>query len=149
VQYLEGAVSSAMVFYNLISPLGLWSFFVSWDREDIGSFGTPTDILPLAFDGIGPGFKFVWFPSEAWEILSTTQYSKRRYTPLALPGSMDRQDDQTSLSARVSYRLDKDLSFYLLGDFTSNKSTLDDSSGKNRNYNQWSVFGGTTWELSL
>ncbi|HEX4925768.1 MAG TPA: hypothetical protein VFV50_16865, partial [Bdellovibrionales bacterium] len=149
IEYLGGPIHSAAIFYSWYTPAVLWSFSLVYDREDIGQIDNGGNTLPLAFDGFGPMIRALWYPTDAWELLSQAYYTKRKYTPLAQPGEVERADDQTGLSARVSYRLTKDVSFYLLGDFTSNKSTLDAASGKNKNYTQWGVFGGTTWELSL
>ncbi|MEQ1877156.1 MAG: transporter [Bdellovibrionia bacterium] len=150
VAYLAGPTSSVTLFWNSYWPELQATFFVFGEREDIGVYeSTPGDTTPLAFDGFGPGLRLIWYPTDAWEFSGGVTYSKRTYKPTALPEDVIRSDAQTSLWTRAGYRLDKDLSLYISGDFTGNRSTLDSTNLKNKNYNQGSVFGGVTWELSL
>jgi tetratricopeptide (TPR) repeat protein len=149
ISYLTGSSHALSFYWSLPTPTQQWVLFISIEKDELGQVTTPTDSLPLSYDGVAPGLRFVWFPNDLWELNSSASYSKKTYKPLAFPGGLQRDDNQTNFSTRLSYRLEKDLFLYVLGDLTSNRSTLSESSGKNKNHDQWSFFGGATWELSL
>lgn len=148
--YLAGPTSSVTLFWNRYWQELQATLFVFGEREDIGIYEPVAgDSYPLAFEGYGPGARIVWYPNDAWEFSGGLTHSIRKYRPITAPENIQRDDTQTSLWTRTSFRLDKDISLYVSADFAGNRSTLDSTNYKNKNYNQGSIFGGFTWELSL
>ena len=104
-------------------------------------------MLPLAQISLGPRLHLSWSLSRLWSLQATTSYLFRNYENPAQPGNQSRRDRQWSLNLRLSRRIHSGLGVFVSSLVTVNESTLGSGSVIDRNYTQFIISGGLSWDL--
>jgi len=148
--YLEGDVHVGSVYWRYERPRWLAEVSAMVFKEGIGdlvlSTEEPLEVLPLAQLSLGPRLYLSWSSGELWSLQATTSYLFRNYENRAQPDNESRRDRQWNLSLRLSRRIHSGLGVFVLSLVTVNDSTLGAGSVRDRNYTQFIISGGLSWD---
>lgn len=145
--YLAGQTLGATLYSGWIGEPVYIRLTFSFDKKAIGD-QTFSDgrVIPMAYSSIGTELRSLWRLSPLWFADSSIQFSRRSYFTVAKPGSETREDQDLSLSIRVSRRIKSGLFAFLSGSHRSNQSTLGPSSVKNENFTESQALLGMAWD---
>jgi len=146
--YLEGNVHAGSLYWGYGRSRWLLEVAATAFREEIGDLLLSTGTLPLAQLSLGPRLQLSWSFAESWSVEATTSYLFRDYDNPAQPGDVSRDDRQWNLSLRISRRLHSGLGLFLASSVVVNDSTLGSGSVRDRNYTEFIVSGGLSWDAA-
>ena len=149
--YLEGDIHVGSVYWRYERPRWLTEVSAMVFKEGIGdlvlSTEEPLEVLPLAQISLGPRLYLSWSFYRLWSLQAITSYLFRNYENPAQPGSESRRDRQWNLSLRLSRRIHSGLGVFVSSLVTVNESTLGAGSVSDRNYTQFIISGGLSWDF--
>jgi tetratricopeptide (TPR) repeat protein len=148
--YLEGNIHTASVYLRYERSSWLTEVAAMVFREGIGdlilSTDEPLETLPLAQVSLGPRLHLSWSLARSWSLQAITSYLFRNYDNPAQPDNQSRRDRQWNLSLRLSRRIHSGLGVFVSSLVTVNRSTLGSGSVRDRNYTQFIISGGLSWD---
>ena len=144
--YLEGDVHAGSLYWRYARSRWLAEVAATAFKEEIGDLLLSTGTLPLAQLSLGPRLHFSWSFAESWSLQAATSYLFRDYENPAQPDDLSRDDQQWNLSFRLSRRLCSGLGVFLSSSVVVNDSTLGSGSVRDRNYTEFIVSGGLSWD---
>jgi hypothetical protein len=145
--YLDGNSWSLRAFWLHQGSNWLAGPYFGANRESSGALPLVGASLPLAYTGYGPGYSGFWSVSRRWEISGSISYSWRKFDGVTEPAGETRNDDVFNIYARFSRRMRPDLSVYFSLDGTVNHSTIGSQGPENKDYSQFVVLTGVSWDL--
>jgi len=145
-RYLEGDVHAGSLYWNYARSRWLVEVAATAFKEEIGDLLLSTGTLPLAQLSLGPRLQLSWAFADSWALQAATSYLFRDYENPAQPGDLPRDDEQWNLSLRLSRRLHSGLGVFLSSSVVVNDSTLGPGSVRDRNYTEFIVSGGLSWD---
>ena len=144
--YLEGDVHAGSLYWRYARSRWLVEVAATAFREGIGDLLLSTGTLPLAQLSLGPRLHLSWSFAEAWSLQAATSYLFRDYENRAQPDNLSREDHQWNLSLRLSRRIRSGLGVFLSSSVVVNDSTLGSGSVRDRDYTQFIISGGLSWD---
>ena len=149
--YLEGDIHVGSVYWRYERPRWFAEVSAMVFKEGIGDLVLPTEepleVLPMAQISLGPRLHLSWSFSRSWSLQAITSYLFRDYENRAQPGDESRRDRQWDLSLRLSRRIYSGLGVFVSSLVTVNDSTLGAGSVIDRNYTQFIISGGLSWNF--
>jgi tetratricopeptide (TPR) repeat protein len=149
--YLEGNIHIGSVYWRYERPRWLTEVSAMVFQEGIGdlvlSTEEPLELLPLAQISVGPRLYLSWSFTRLWSLQAITSYLFRDYENSAQPGNESRRDQQWNLNLRLSRRIYSRLGAFVSSIVTVNRSTLGAGSVRDRNYTQFIISGGLSWDV--
>jgi len=145
-RYLEGDVHAGSLYWNYARSRWLVEVAGTAYKEEIGDLPLSTGTLPLAQLSLGPRLQLSWSFADSWALQAATSYLFRDYENPAQPDDLPRDDEQWNLSLRLSRRLRSGLGVFLSSSVVVNDSTLGSGSVRDRNYTEFIVSGGLSWD---
>jgi tetratricopeptide (TPR) repeat protein len=148
--YLEGDIHVGSIYWRYERPRWLTEVSAVVFQEGIGdlvlSTEEPLEVLPLAQLSLGPRLYLSWSFTRLWSLQAITSYLFRDYENPAQPGNESRRDRQWNLNLRLSRRIHSGLGAFVSSIVTVNTSTLGARSVRDRNYTQFIISGGLSWD---
>jgi hypothetical protein len=144
--YAEGDVHVGSLYWRYARSSWMVELAGTAFKEEIGDLLLSTGTLPLAQLSLGPRLQLSWSFAESWFVRVATSYLFRDYENRAQPADLAREDHQWNLNLRLSRRLHSGLSVFLSGFVVVNDSTLGSGSVRDRNYTEFIVSGGLSWD---
>jgi outer membrane receptor protein involved in Fe transport len=145
-RYLEGNVHAGSLYWNYARSRWLVEVAATAFKEDIGDLLLSTGTLPLAQLSLGPRLQLSWSFTDSWSLQAATSYLFRDYENPSQPDDLPRDDEQWNLNLRLSHRLRSGLGVFLSSSVVVNDSTLGPESVRDRNYTEFIVSGGLSWD---
>lgn len=147
-EYLKGTLFALMPYwqrdFGRHSLVGILDFKI----RDGSDLNVGNERLPLAYRGIGPAIRY-GYDLDRTRIEGGLNYLYKDYYSTARPGNGVRLDNEIILMGRINRELPPDLNVYFSMEYVLNRSTLDDGTLKDKNYEQLIVYGGLEWEAAL
>jgi hypothetical protein len=144
--YLEGDIQAGSLYWGYAHSRWLLELSAMAFNEEIGDLLLSNGTLPLAQLTLGPRLHLSWSFAESWSLRAATSYLFRDYDNLAQPDDRSRDDQQWNLSLRLSRRLGSGLGAFLSCSVVVNDSTLGPGSVRDRDYTQFLISGGLSWD---
>jgi tetratricopeptide (TPR) repeat protein len=144
--YLEGDIHAGSLYWRYDRSRWLVEVSAMAFKEGIGDLLLSTGTLPLAQLSLGPRLHLSWSFAKSWSLQAATSYLFRDYENPAQPGNLSRDDHQWNLSLRLSRRIHSGLGVFLSSSVVVNDSTLGSGSVRDRDYTQFIISGGLSWD---
>ena len=148
--YLEGDIHTGSIYWRYERPRWLTEVSALVFREGIGdlvlSTEEPLEVLPVAQVSVGPRLHLSWSLARRWSLQANTSYLYRDYDNPTQPDNETRRDQQWNLNLRLSRRIHSGLGVFVSSLVTVNRSTLGAGSVRDRNYTQFIISGGLSWD---
>ncbi len=139
--YLNGKSETMKVYLGYSGVRVYTNAFYFYEIEDSGDLVLTRGLVPLAYDGYGPGIIFMWSPADLWEFtFNGTSKTKNFKNPI-------RKDTELLLYGKLAYLLKPSLSAFLSLENISNNSTMGPTSAEDKNFNKSIVLLGLAWDI--
>jgi tetratricopeptide (TPR) repeat protein len=146
-QYVEGNAWSLRAFWIHHGRGWTGGPFVYLIQENSAPLPLATGTVPLGYTGAGPGFSGYLNPIYGWEISGSTSYAVKSFYDLSEPLNVPRSDNTLNVYAKAARRITRSFAPYISMDITVNSSSLGVNAPEDKNYTQFIVATGVSWDL--
>ena len=124
--YLAGSGYDSRTYIGVLNASLYSQLFFDFERQDIGDIAFTNGTLPMAFQGIGPGARFVWRLAPQWA--STFQWMThfRSYLEPSQPSLRERNDTETVFYLKLARVWNRELTTYISLSYLNNSSSFGD-----------------------